>query len=121
MKKEKLNGEFILENADIITACKDLGDGGLALGAFKMSMEANLGASIEDQEIAWYFGEGQGRYLVSMPTSEATLLCNRASSTGVEARIIGSFGGESIKLGNFSANLEELKICYTTSLPKALE
>ncbi len=121
LKKEKLNGEFILENADIITACKDLGDGGLALGAFKMSMEANLGVSIEDQEIAWYFGEGQGRYLVSMPTSEATLLCNRASSTGVEARIIGSFGGESIKLGNSSANLEELKICYTTSLPKALE
>ena len=121
LKKEKLNGEFILENADIITSCKDLGDGGLALGAFKMSMEANLGVSIEDQEIAWYFGEGQGRYLVSMPTSEATLLCNRASSTGVEARIIGSFGGESIKLGNSSANLEELKICYTTSLPKALE
>ena len=121
LKKEKLNGEFILENADIITSCKDLGDGGLALGAFKMSMEANLGVSIEDQEIAWYFGEGQGRYLVSMPTSEATLLCNRASSTGVEARIIGSFGGESIKLGKSSANLEELKICYTTSLPKALE
>ena len=121
LKKEKLNGEFILENADIITSCKDLGDGGLALGAFKMSVEANLGVSIEDQEIAWYFGEGQGRYLVSMPTSEATLLCNRASSTGVEARIIGSFGGESIKLGNSSANLEELKICYTTSLPKALE
>ena len=121
LKKEKLNGEFILENEDIITSCKDLGDGGLALGAFKMSMEANLGVSIEDQEIAWYFGEGQGRYLVSMPTSEATLLCNRASSTGVEARIIGSFGGESIKLGNSSANLEELKICYTTSLPKALE
>ena len=121
LKKEKLNGEFILENADIITSCKDLGDGGLALGAFKMSMEANLGVSIEDQEIAWYFGEGQGRYLVSMPTSEATLLCNRASSTGVEASIIGSFGGESIKLGNSSANLEELKICYTTSLPKALE
>ena len=121
LKKEKLNGEFILENADKITACKDLGDGGLALGAFKMSMEANLGVSIEDQEIAWYFGEGQGRYLVSMPTSEATLLCNRASSTGVEARIIGSFGGESIKLGKSSANLEELKICYTTSLPKALE
>ena len=42
LKKEKLNGEFILENADIITSCKDLGDGGLALGAFKMSMEANL-------------------------------------------------------------------------------
>jgi len=121
LKKEKLNGEFILENEDIITSCKDLGDGGLALGAFKMSMEANLGVSIEDQEIAWYFGEGQGRYLVSMPTSEATLLCNRASSTGVEARIIGSFGGESIKLGKSSANLEELKICYTTSLPKALE
>ena len=121
LKKEKLNGEFILENADIITSCKDLGDGGLALGAFKMSMEANLGVSIEDQEIAWYFGEGQGRYLVSMPTSEATLLCNRASSTGVKARIIGSFGGKSIKLGNSSANLEELKICYTTSLPKALE
>ena len=121
LKKEKLNGEFILENADIITSCKDLGDGGLALGAFKMSMEANLGVSIEDQEIAWYFGEGQGRYLVSMPTSEATLLCNRASSTGVEARIIGSFVGESIKLGKSSANLEELKICYTTSLPKALE
>ena len=121
LKKEKLNGEFILENEDIITSCKDLGDGGLALGAFKMSMEANLGVSIEDQEIAWYFGEGQGRYLVSMPTSEATLLCNRASSTSVEARIIGSFGGESIKLGKSSANLEELKICYTTSLPKALE
>ncbi len=121
LKKEKLNGEFILENADIITSCKDLGDGGLALGAFKMSIEANLGVSIEDQEIAWYFGEGQGRYLVSMPTSEATLLCNRASSTGVEARIIGSFGGESIKLGKSSANIEELKICYTTSLPKALE
>ena len=120
LKKEKINGNFVLNNLDLINACKDLGHGGVALGAFKMALEANLGVSIEDQEIPWYFGEEQGRYLLSMATTEAMMLCNKAKLANVDARIIGSFAGSLIKFGKYSIECDELRSTYLNSLEQAL-
>ena len=120
LNKEKINGNFVLKNLDLINACKDLGHGGVALGAFKMALEANLGVSIEDQEIPWYFGEEQGRYLLSMATTEAMMLCNKAKLANVDARIIGSFAGSLIKFGKYSIECDELRSTYLNSLEQAL-
>ena len=42
---ESAHGEFILANLDMIRACCDLGDGGLALAAFEMAEVSGVGVT----------------------------------------------------------------------------
>ncbi|MAV01887.1 MAG: phosphoribosylformylglycinamidine synthase II [Rhodobacteraceae bacterium] len=121
LEKEKRNGEFILNSISYMSSCKDLGQGGIALGAFKMAIEADIGVSIEEKDIPWYFGEDQGRYLLTTTTSNALILLEKARNTNIKARIIGSFGGGLIKLGTSFLPYEELKMIYSKSLELALE
>ena len=121
LEKEKRNGEFILNSISYMSSCKDLGQGGIALGAFKMAIEADIGVSIEEKDIPWYFGEDQGRYLLTTTTSNALILLEKARNTNIKARIIGSFGGGLIKLGASFLPYEELKMIYSKSLELALE
>ena len=121
LEKEKKNGEFILNNIDNISSCKDLGQGGLALSAFKMAIEADTGVCIEQKDIPWYFGEDQGRYLVTTTASNALILLEEAKNKNIEARIIGSIGGELVKLGESFLPYNELKLIYANSLELALE
>jgi len=121
LEKEKRNGEFILNNINLINACKDVGQGGIALGAFKMAVEADIGVNIEQKDIPWYFGEDQGRYLVTTTTSNALNLLEKARDTNIDARIIGSFGGDLVKLGNSCLPYKDLKSVYAKSFKLALE
>ena len=121
LEKEKKNGEFILNNIDNISSCKDLGQGGLALSAFKMAIEADTGICIEQKDIPWYFGEDQGRYLVTTTASNALILLEEAKNKNIEARIVGSIGGELVKLGESFLPYNELKLIYANSLELALE
>jgi phosphoribosylformylglycinamidine (FGAM) synthase-like enzyme len=83
----------------------DVSDGGLAVALAEMAMAGALGAEVEahpDYSLAaWWFGEDQGRYLVTVPDLDAfqaqlakgTRDADTASS-GV--RRIGTTGGDSL-------------------------
>src|SRR5690606_10848624 len=113
---EKDSGEFVREliAAGLVSAVHDVSDGGLAVALAEMALAGGLGAEVEahpdSSPAAWWFGEDQGRYLVTVPDvaafqaqlAKGTRDADTASSG---LRRIGSVGGESL----FGASLGDLR------------
>ena len=121
LEAEKRHGEFVRANGEMIRAATDLSDGGLALAAFEMAATAGLGLSIEGGDTGWFFGEDQARYILAVPMSDATLLIEKAEQNSVSARLIGSFGGADLVLGEERAPLSELSVIYRGAFAAAVE
>ncbi|RMD48545.1 MAG: phosphoribosylformylglycinamidine synthase subunit PurL [Alphaproteobacteria bacterium] len=117
LEAERRAGDFILAQRESIRAATDLSDGGLALAAFEMAAAAGTGLALEGGDTGWWFGEDQGRYLLACPPSEAAHLCAAAEAAGVPARIIGAFGGETLRLGDEEAPLAELVAAWKAVFP----
>ena len=106
---EKRTGDFVrkLIRSGVATACHDLSDGGLAVGLAEMAVASGIGATITDLDdqdpILQYFGEDQGRYLVTVdldPQGEAlATLWRDAEAAGIFAPWIGTTGGSDLVLG----------------------
>lgn len=103
---EKKVGDFV--RALIVdghaTAVHDLSDGGLAVALAEMAMASGIGATVNQPEgvtpAAVFFGEDQGRYLVTLPRDRLDwFLEERLGATGIFAPWIGSTGGTSLRLG----------------------
>ncbi|MBI1172045.1 phosphoribosylformylglycinamidine synthase subunit PurL [bacterium] len=117
---EKANGSFIRAHGRAFHACTDLSDGGLALAAFEMAEAAKLGLTLAAGDIATLFGEDQARYLVALPTKAAEALVAEAKAAGVPAAVVGSFGGDTVRLGTEEAPLAELSALYRGAFAKAV-
>ena len=105
---ERRNGDFIRDNRDLIKACTDLSDGGLALAAFEMASGSGVGVVIDETDQAKLFGEDQGRYLVACNFDQAEALVVAAGQAGVPIATVGRFTGDTVKLGGSDAPLAEL-------------
>ena len=104
--------ELIAEG--LVSAVHDLSDGGLAVALAEMAMASGIGAEVEKQgdytAAQWWFGEDQGRYVVTVPDTHAF---NAALAKGTEndetAAVgftrIGTTGGDSL-LGVAVADLK---------------
>ncbi len=117
---EKRNGDFIRANAQLITTCTDLGDGGLALAAFELAEAAGTGIPLDASDTPTLFGEDQARYLVGCNFDKAEALMVAAGQAGVALTLIGKAGGDQISFGSDSAPLAELAQIYRTSFENAL-
>jgi len=117
---EKRNGDFVRTHGTMIRAATDLSDGGLAMAAFELAENAGCGLAVESGDTGWFFGEDQARYLLALPATEATMVCDAAKQAGVPARIVGSFGGTDLRLGEDIAALAELGGIYRTSFAAAV-
>jgi len=112
---ERRNGDFVRgEIRDRnLTAVHDVSDGGLLVALAEMAMSGGIGATITaPKDIAthaWAFGEDQGRYVVTLPESEADALIARAEKAGVPAARIGVTGGSELTLtGSTPISLEQM-------------
>ncbi len=121
LNAEKKHGEFVREFHAMIRATTDLSDGGIALAAFEMADAAGLGLAMEDGTTEWFFGEDQARYLLAVPMTEASLLLDLAKGQDIPARLVGSFGGTELKLGDATAPLSEISAIYRRSFGDAIE
>ncbi len=115
LEAERRNGEFILENHQLIRACADLSDGGLALAAFEMAEAGSIGVELETEDTPTLFGEDQSRYLVACNFDQAEAMMVAAGKAGVPIRAVGRFGGETVTFGSVSAPLHELASIYRAS------
>ncbi len=109
---EKAHGEFIRNNREMIKACTDLSDGGLALAAFEMADEAGIGVSLDSADTQTLFGEDQARYLIACNFDQAEALMIAASQVGLHLESVGKFGGDQVSLGGVTAPLAELSATY---------
>ena len=104
---EKYQGEFIREliAAGLVSAVHDVADGGLAVALAEMALAGGIGAEVTQHPsytaAGWWFGEDQGRYVVTVPDMDAfqqqiakgTRDADTASSG---LRRIGTTGGDSL-------------------------
>ena len=101
---EKRNGDFVraLIGEGIATAVHDVSDGGLAVSLAEMAMASGIGATLEPAPPpahAFWFGEDQGRYVITTAAGRAAEIIARAERAGVPARRLGSTGGDALTLG----------------------
>ena len=120
---ERRNGDFVrdLIQAEKVTACHDLSDGGLFVALAEMAMAGGVGAGIQgpaDLPLhAWLFGEDQARYLVS--TRDAAAVLAAAEKAGVPAAIVGRTGGSELTVdGSLSISVNELKNAHEGWMPE---
>jgi phosphoribosylformylglycinamidine synthase len=125
---EKKVGDFVrdLIRSGQATAVHDLSDGGLAVALAEMAMASGIGAVVNQlngsDPIQQFFGEDQGRYLVTLAFSahdeRFDALQSRAKQLGIFAPWIGTTGSAELKLGEAHAiPLGELTAAHESWFP----
>ncbi|WP_028956174.1 phosphoribosylformylglycinamidine synthase subunit PurL [Sulfitobacter sp. 20_GPM-1509m] len=120
LEAEAKHGQFIRDNRDLITACTDLSDGGLALAAFELAEKTGVGVTLDASDTPTLFGEDQARYLVACNFDKAEALMTAAGQAGVPVNYVGKFGGDQVKFGSVSAPLADLAQVFRTSFAAAV-
>jgi phosphoribosylformylglycinamidine synthase subunit PurL len=106
----------------IATAVHDCSDGGLGVALAEMAMASGIGATIEEpgslSSIASFFGEDQGRYVVTVKRDALNAMLERSNNSGVSAALIGATGGNELKLGSARPILvSDLKSAHESWFP----
>jgi phosphoribosylformylglycinamidine synthase len=121
---ERKVGEFVrgLIHERLATAVHDLSDGGLAVALAEMAMASGIGATINQLNdippTPVFFGEDQGRYLVTLRSADLDGVLGRAREAGIPVARIGNTGGTGLKLGNSDAiSVAKLRQAYETWFP----
>ncbi|HSQ94977.1 MAG TPA: phosphoribosylformylglycinamidine synthase subunit PurL [Croceibacterium sp.] len=116
---EKNSGEFVREliAAGLVSAVHDVSDGGLAIALAEMALASGLGAETMAHEgyspAEWWFGEDQGRYVVTVPDLDAFQRqiakgTRNADTASSGLRRIGTVGGTSL----FGVPLADLRTAH---------
>jgi phosphoribosylformylglycinamidine synthase II len=99
LEAERRNGDFVrtLIAEGLVSAVHDISDGGLLVALTEMAMASGIGAGLEAAPLAahaFWFGEEQGRYVVTAAAPEGIIA--RAAAAGVPVRRIGTTGGDAL-------------------------
>ena len=101
--EERENGDFVrgLITDGAATAAHDLSDGGLLVALAEMAMASGIGATLNEapDDIpahAYWFGEDQARYIVTVPAAAVDLVMSRARKASVLVSRIGTTGGDTL-------------------------
>ncbi len=118
---EKKNGDFVraLILSDDITACHDCADGGLLVAIAEMTYRHGIGAMITAEgDVGFWFGEDQGRYVVTVSAGRAPAILEQAQKAGVAAAHIGKTQNSLLELkGVFSVDVKSLREANEAWLP----
>lgn len=121
---EKKVGDFVrgLIEAGLATAVHDCSSGGLALAVAEMAIASGIGATINALEgadpIPVFYGEDQGRYVVTVDEKNVDAVLVRAEAAGVFCPWIGRTGGNNVVLGNArGVAIEELRSAHESWFP----
>jgi phosphoribosylformylglycinamidine synthase subunit PurL len=117
---ERASAAVIQASRHVIRACADLGDGGLALAAFKMAEHAGLGLTLTSGQIGDLFGEDQARYLVACDPRDVAAIERHAADVGVVVAVAGEFGGDQVRFGDSRAGLADLSATYRAAFAGAV-
>jgi phosphoribosylformylglycinamidine synthase II len=103
LQVERRHGEFVraLIAEGIATAAHDVSDGGLLVAICEMAMASGIGAELERAPLAahaFWFGEDQGRYVVTVSAARAERIIQRGLAASVPMRRLGLTGGDALTL-----------------------
>ncbi len=127
---EKRVGDYVrgLIRDGVATAVHDVSDGGLAVALAEMAMASGIGADVglpfATDPIPVWFGEDQGRYLVTVDLDgeKLRMLMDEAAEAGFAAPRIGRTGGTELKLdGARAISVAELKAAHEGWFPRFMD
>ena len=100
---ERRHGDLVraLIVEGVASAAHDVSDGGLLVALAEMAMAGGIGAELDRPPLAahaFWFGEDQGRYVVTVKPSVAEKVLLRARSSGIPARQLGFTGTDALTL-----------------------
>ena len=102
---EKRNGDVVraLIGEGRVSAVHDLSDGGLLVAIAEMAMASGIGATLtgapgEIPAHAFWFGEDQARYVVTVPAANTGAVMATLQKAGVPVCRLGITGGEALML-----------------------
>lgn len=122
---ERRNGDFVrtLIRAGRVSAVHDLSDGGLLVALAEMAIASGIGATVMNPTPlpahAFWFGEDQARYAVTVSLAEADRLLTDARAAGVPAQIVGRTGGKALAIqGEREVAVAVLRDTFEAWFPK---
>ncbi|ESZ27760.1 MULTISPECIES: phosphoribosylformylglycinamidine synthase subunit PurL [unclassified Mesorhizobium] len=129
---EKRVGDHVraLIASGIVTAAHDVSDGGVAVALAEMAMASGIGAAVPGlvgtDPIPVWFGEDQGRYLLTLSIDphgdEWDAIRKQQGELGIFAPWIGSTGGNALKLGDARAiPVSELSAAHEGWFPRFMD
>jgi len=101
---ERKNGEFVraLIRDGVASAVHDVSDGGLLVALAEMAMASKIGATLEAPSgvaaHGFWFGEDQGRYIITVDEAKVEAINANASKAGVTLFRLGATGGDALTL-----------------------
>ncbi|MET4256800.1 phosphoribosylformylglycinamidine synthase II [Bradyrhizobium sp. S3.12.5] len=122
---EKRNGDCVrgMIHAGTATAVHDLSDGGLLIALAEMAMAGGIGAKLLAAPAAlvpqaYWFGEDQARYLVTVPETEAGRVLAKMRGCEVPCVRIGTTGGDAVAIaGEAPVAIDTLRTSHERWLP----
>ncbi|NVD38642.1 phosphoribosylformylglycinamidine synthase subunit PurL [Ensifer sp. HO-A22] len=125
---ERKVGDFVrsLIVDGLATAVHDCSSGGLALAVAEMAMSSDIGATVDAVEghdpVAVFYGEDQGRYVLTVADANVAAVRARADKAGVSLPEIGKTGGDSVKLGAARAvAIQQLRSAHESWFPDFMD
>ena len=125
LSAEKRNGDVVrgMIHAGTATAVHDVSDGGLLIALAEMAIASGIGAQLLAAPAAivphaWWFGEDQARYIVTVPAADAGLVLAKMKGCGVPCVRIGTTGGDAIAVaGEAPVSVASLNTAFENWLP----
>jgi phosphoribosylformylglycinamidine synthase len=122
---EKRNGDVVrgMIHAGTATAVHDVSDGGLLIALAEMAIASGIGAMLDEapQSIvphAWWFGEDQGRYIVTVNEKDLLSVFTKLKAVEVPCVQIGLTGGDRIVVaGEGAVQVKLLAEAFESWLP----
>jgi phosphoribosylformylglycinamidine synthase subunit PurL len=119
---ERRNGDFVrgLIGQGALTAVHDVSDGGLLVALTEMAMASGIGAVLDVDtampRFAFWFGEDQGRYVVT--AKDAEFVATQAKAAGVAITRLGATGGRVLAIaGERPLRIEDIAKRFESWLP----
>jgi len=110
-------------HAGTATTAHDVSDGGLLIALAEMAMASGIGAQLlaapgSIVPHAYWFGEDQARYIVTVPAERAGLVLAKMRGAEVPCARIGTTGGDAIAIaGEPPVSIDSLKSAFERWLP----
>src|SRR5262249_49045021 len=125
---ERRNGDFVRGQIEAgkITACHDVSDGGALVAIAEMAMAAGIGCRLEGRpkespNHAYWFGEDQSRYVLTLREADAGEFEKTSRAAGVVTRRLGVTGGTDLTLSGAGAiSVAELKTAHEAFFPRLM-
>jgi phosphoribosylformylglycinamidine synthase len=125
--EERRTGDLVrgLIRQGHVTAVHDVSDGGLLVAVAEMALAGDIGVTLVSDgggddipDHAFWFGEDQARYIVTVAPAQAGALYEAARDAGILARRLGDVGGDAIAIGDAEQiNLSKLRTAHEGWFP----